>query len=174
MCLVSFSQPILVSLEKMDYHRRYAHLATFLATLETPLGIKRGWREQQPFCCLPDFTRTENSHKDHKGTLEVYCKVATTNLWCQQKTWKLGRFECLTVRSKSCLKITEKVSFNIASEASKVYILSYKGSLKVPYLTSFWKTWSLRSNSVTRQVNFNRTKIGGKCRILKIQMRHFE
>ena len=27
----------------------------------------------------------------------------------------------------------------------------------------FLKTWSLRSNSVTRQVNSNRTKIGGKC-----------
>ena len=27
----------------------------------------------------------------------------------------------------------------------------------------FLKTWSLRSNSVTRKVNFNRTKIGGKC-----------
>ena len=30
-------------------------------------------------------------------------------------------------------------------------------------LENFLKTWSLRSNSVTRQVNFNRTKIGGKC-----------
>ena len=27
----------------------------------------------------------------------------------------------------------------------------------------FLKTWSLRSNRVTRQVSFNRTKIGGKC-----------
>ena len=27
----------------------------------------------------------------------------------------------------------------------------------------FLKTWSLQSNSVTRQFNFNRTKIGGKC-----------
>ena len=27
----------------------------------------------------------------------------------------------------------------------------------------FLKTWSLRSNSVTRQVNFNTTKISGKC-----------
>ena len=27
----------------------------------------------------------------------------------------------------------------------------------------FLQTWSLRSNSVTRQVSFNRTKIGGKC-----------
>ena len=38
----------------------------------------------------------------------------------------------------------------------------------------FLKTWSLRSNSVTRQVNSNRTKIGGKCQNSKIQMRHFE
>ena len=29
------------------------------------------------------------------------------------------------------------------------------------------KTWSLRSNIVTRQVSFNRTKIGGKCDILR-------
>ena len=28
----------------------------------------------------------------------------------------------------------------------------------------FLKTWSLRSNSVTRQVNFNTTKISGKCK----------
>ena len=36
------------------------------------------------------------------------------------------------------------------------------------------KTWSLRSNSVTRQVIFNRRKIGAKCHNKKIQMRHFE
>ena len=37
----------------------------------------------------------------------------------------------------------------------------------------FLKTWSLRSNSVTRQVSFKRTKIGGKCQNSKMQMRHF-
>ena len=31
----------------------------------------------------------------------------------------------------------------------------------------FLKTWSLRSNSVTRPVSFNRTKIGGKCQNVK-------
>ena len=31
----------------------------------------------------------------------------------------------------------------------------------------------MRSNRVTRQVNFNRTKIGGKCRNWNTQMRHF-
>ena len=41
----------------------------------------------------------------------------------------------------------------------------------------FWRVFeklNLRSNSVTRQVNFNRTKIGGKWQTSKIQMRHFE
>ena len=34
---------------------------------------------------------------------------------------------------------------------------------KIVHFGEFLKTWSLRSNSVTRQVNFNRTKIGRKC-----------
>ena len=36
-----------------------------------------------------------------------------------------------------CLKITEKVSFNIASEASYVYILSGQSSLKMPKMVNF-------------------------------------
>ena len=41
-----------------------------------------------------------------------------------------------------CLKITEKVSFNIASEASYIYILSGQKFIKMPKmvnLASFWK-----------------------------------
>ena len=34
---------------------------------------------------------------------------------------------------------------------------------KIINFGEFLKTWSLRSNSITRQVSFNRTKIGGKC-----------
>ena len=51
-----------------------------------------------------------------------------------------------------------------------------KSSLKMPKMVHFGvflKTWSLRSNSVTRQVSFNRTKIGGRCQNSQIQMRHF-
>ena len=76
-----------------------------------------------------------------------------------------------------CLKITEKVSFNIASEASYVYILSGQKLIKNAENGQFWRVFeklNLRSNSVTRQVNFNRTKIGGKWQTSKIQMRHFE
>ena len=37
----------------------------------------------------------------------------------------------------------------------------------------FLKTWSLRSNRVTRQISFNRSKIGGKCQNSNIPMGHF-
>ena len=39
-------------------------------------------------------------------------------------------------------------------------------------LVSFLKTWNLMSNSGTRQVNFNRSKIGGNCQNWKIPIRH--
>ena len=74
-------------------------------------------------------------------------------------------------------KSLEKVSFYIASEASYVYILSGQQLIenaKNGQFGEFLKNWSLRSNSVTRQVSFNRTIIGGKCQNSKIQMRHLE
>ena len=51
-----------------------------------------------------------------------------------------------------CLKIPEKVSFTY------VYILNgqkFVKNAKNVNLGEFWKTWSLRSNSVTRKVTFN-------------------
>ena len=52
----------------------------------------------------------------------------------------------------------KKVSFNIASEASYVYILSrqklIKNAKNGQFLARFFKTWSLLSNSATRHVNF--------------------
>ena len=71
-----------------------------------------------------------------------------------------------------CLKITEKILFNIASEASYVYILSGQRLLKMPNMVhfgEFLKTWSLRSNSVTRKVNFNRTKLVENAKIKKLK-----
>ena len=44
---------------------------------------------------------------------------------------------------------------------------------KMVHFGEFLKTWSLRSNSVTRQVSFNKTKVGGKCQNWKTQMWHF-
>ena len=63
-------------------------------------------------------------------------------------------------------KSQKKVSFNIASEASYVYILSrqkfFKNAKKGQFC-HFLENRSLWSNSDTREVNFNLTKIGRKC-----------
>ena len=92
----------------------------------------------------------------------------------QQSTLNAERNENHT--TGRCLKITEKVSFNIASEASYVYILS--GQKKMPKMVQFGeflKNWSLRSNSVTRLVSFLKgRKLVKNAKITKIQMRHFE
>ena len=65
-----------------------------------------------------------------------------------------------------CLKITEKVSFNIASEASYVYIMSgqkfIKNAKNWTILASFW-------NLKLAVKQCYQTKIGGKCQNLKIQ-----
>ena len=44
---------------------------------------------------------------------------------------------------------------------------------KMVQFGKFFKTYSLRSNRVNRQVCFNESKIGAKCQNWKIQMRHF-
>ena len=63
-----------------------------------------------------------------------------------------------------CLKITEKVSFNIASEASYVYKSSWKNA-KMVHLASLWKT-------VLPDI-FYRTKSGDKCQYWNTQMGQF-
>ena len=58
-----------------------------------------------------------------------------------------------------CLKIIEKVSFNIASY---VYILSgqkFIENAKNSQFGEFLKNWNLRSDSVTRLVTFKRQKV---------------
>ena len=58
-------------------------------------------------------------------------------------------------KHSQCLKIIEKVSCNMASEASYVYILSgqkFIKNAKSSQFGDFLKTLSLRSNSVTRHV----------------------
>ena len=54
-----------------------------------------------------------------------------------------GLCPLLSLQQSQCLKFTQKVAFNIASEASYVCILSIKNSLKVPKMVNlgtFWKT----------------------------------
>ena len=76
----------------------------------------------------------------------------------------------------SVWKSQKKWQFSIASEASYVYILSgqkFIKNAKNGQFGEFLKIWSLWLNSVTRQLNFNETKISGKCQKWKTEMRHF-
>ena len=80
----------------------------------------------------------------------------STNFW---SFWpRFARTATASTRQlPQCLKITEKVSFNIASEASYVFILSrqyFIKNAKIGHFGEFLKTWSLRSKSVTRQLQF--------------------
>ena len=71
----------------------------------------------------------------------------------------------------------KKVAFNNASEASYVYILSSQKLIKNAkngLIGEFLKTWSLRSNSVTRQVTFNWTKIGENAKIQNLKCYIFD
>ena len=55
-----------------------------------------------------------------------------------------------------CLKIIEKVAFNIASEASYGYIMSGQKLIKKAKKSQFWRVFrnlKLPRNSVTRQAN---------------------
>ena len=73
----------------------------------------------------------------HRIEIHIYRIAAAVSIW-------------LAAAGTQCLKITKKVAFNIASEASCV--------LKMPKMVHFGEP-----NRDTRQVNFNRTRIGGKC-----------
>ena len=75
------------------------------------------------------------------------CNVAA-NAKRDQSSKNLGRRKERTkktafLRSKiaRCLKITEKVSFNIASEASYVYILSGQKLIKKAKNGPFWRVF---------------------------------
>ena len=70
---------------------------------------------------------------------------------------------------KSLIQHCERSELRLHFEWTKV-------NQKMPKMVNFGeflKAWSLRSNSVTRQVSLNRSKIGGKCQNWKIQIRHF-
>ena len=87
----------------------------------------------------------------------------STNLYFKQAGVVRRFFWCPT----QCLKITENVSFNIASEASYVYKSSSKNAKNRQFWRVFFlKIWNLRSKSVTRQVKNNilsRQKFIKKC-----------
>ena len=65
-------------------------------------------------------------------------------LYWWESTFSLALISDIFLTVAQCLKITEKVSFNIASEANYVYIFLsgqklIKNAKKLSILASFWK-----------------------------------
>ena len=60
-------------------------------------------------------------------------------------------------------KSQKKSQSTLQAKLAMLTFWTDKSKLKMVHFGEFLKICSLRSNSVTRQVTFNRTKIGGKC-----------
>ena len=79
-----------------------------------------------------------------------------------------SKWKCF-FNTKKCPRFT---NFAIALRAKRAYILAWKKCQKWS-IQQFLKICSLRSNSITIQVNSKRTKIGGKYKTQKVQIIHF-
>ena len=100
-------------------------------------------------CCMPNKKWQSCQITPPDSVLSSDTKVDKTVISCN--TTFCG---CNLLLPTQCLKITEKVPFNIASEASYIYIWVDKSSLKKAKNGQLWrdfKNCSLRSNSVTYQ-----------------------
>ena len=117
------------------------------------------------------------------GTALCNTKMHRTSLKCKDEAClKSSSFLCTSLYYGGALvhgvwKSQKKSHSTLQAKRATFSFWVDKSELKMPKMVhfgEFLKTWSLRSNSVTRQVSFNRTKIGGKCQNSKIQMRHFQ
>ena len=91
------------------------------------------------------------------GTLKEYCRSVYLNIFplcCKVNTMVILHKHWLHLLDQGVWKLQKKVSFNIASEASYIYILSVKRLLKLPKMVC------------------EKLKLAIK-QCLKTQMRHF-
>ena len=86
-----------------------------------------------------------------------------------------GTNKILLKLSSQCLKITDKVSFNIASGASYVYILSGQKLIKNAKNVPFWRVFENLKLAGQLVLPDRSVLIGQKLvENAKIEMRHFE
>ena len=104
-------------------------------------------------------------HRQYSRQLSGKVTSAVSDNLKKQKA-NIERWVIYELHMHSVWKSQKKVSLKIASYGATFTFWVDKSSLKMPKKVNFGEflnTWSLLSNSVTRWVNFNRTKIGGKC-----------
>ena len=102
--------------------------------------------------------------------LDVFIKVFSHHFQRDMISWQRWRhfYCCLLLRipRDGVWKSQKKSNSTLRAKRATFTFWVDKSLLKMPKMVDFGeflKIWSLRSNSVTRQVSFNRTKIGGKC-----------
>ena len=110
-----------------------------------------------------------------KNGLENCHLHAKCPLWCW-KSFKELQYKGNKTYVHSVWKSQKKSHSTLRAKRATFTFWVDNSSSKMPKMVNFGdflKTWNLRSNSVTRQVTFNRTKIVRKCQNWKAQMRHF-
>ena len=73
------------------------------------------------------------------GENESFLLMITTHMQTTKNNYSWSFLHICTSKEARCLKIIAKVSFNIASEASYVYILSRQKLIKMPKMVNFGK-----------------------------------
>ena len=119
-----------------------------------------------------------SKHEKAWSAVATLCKVKATQGWRFGVAVNMSLNCCLLKGppTHSVWKSSKKSHSTLRAKRATFTFWVDKSWLKIPKLVNFGeflKTWILRSNSVTRQVTFKRTKIGGKCQNWKVQMRHF-
>ena len=110
--------------------------------VEDDVKTNHRWKQPHSFCTLLSAatTLTASCKKSLIGQKGRSFLVREFGIRPNRSCKNPYPWHCIAAR---CLKITEKVSFNIASEASYVYILSgqklIKKAKKWLILASFWK-----------------------------------
>ena len=124
-----------------------------------------------------NLLRNHTVFKNHRKSRIQHCELRSyVYILSGQKFIKNAKNSQFLV-SLHCIWKSQKKSHSIlrAKRATFTFWVG-KSWLKMPKNSPIWRVFeklSLRSNSVTRQVTFNKTKSGGKCQNWKIRMRHF-
>ena len=111
--------------------------------------------------------------------IKIFCEenlVWLQKFLCLHRVWKSEKKSHSTLRAKrayilSRQKFKNGTFWRVLEKITTVDVFKLlwksthcsKNAKNWSILRELLKTWSLQSNSVTRQITFNFTKIGGKC-----------
>ena len=122
------------------------------------------------------FLEVFNHGKKHARKSDSIWRSGT-NLWVLKRLGRGENVVAVIQNDHSVWKSAKKSHSILRAKRAAFTFWVDKKLIKNAKNGPFWlvlKAWILRSKSVTRQINFSRAKIGGKCKNWKLQMRHFQ